>query len=75
MNMFGWDRCKDKAKFLKVSPLESVKTFKVLIFKQLQGKFVEKRLKNLAKIRLMGVEKIEHWQDRKFVLDFVHQSK
>ncbi len=73
--MFGWDRCKDKAKFLKVSPLESVKTFNLFIFKCLQGNFVEKRSENLAKFRLMGVEKTEQWQDRKFVLDFVHQSK
>jgi hypothetical protein len=73
--MFGWDRCKDKAKFLKVSPLESVKTFNLFIFRELKRNFVEKRPEKPAKIRFMGVEKTEHWQDRKFVLDFVHQSK
>jgi len=73
--MFGWDSGKDKAKFSKVSPLESVKTFKVLIFKQLQGKFVEKRSEKLAKFRLRGAGKFEQWQDRKLVLDFVLKSK
>ena len=73
--MFGWDRCKDKAKFLKVSPFESVKTFNLLILNKLKENFVEKRSEKLAKIRLMGVKKTELWQDRKFVLDFVHQSK